>query len=175
MGIDWSPFKEACDGAQHPHSFRSQGEAPGSSRDVQLYLLSPNMIPPQLPTARLPSCPTAQIASMTWVKGTFLASEDWSLQFPLMMTQSSHPPTPSSSLSCLLFPSIVIYGRRPEQIGRRQGHERASHPTFPTMSSLSFGSGESPMTQSLGDSGLLTPTPNTSSNSEAQGLGPCTK
>lgn len=114
------PFKEACEGAQHPHRFRSQGEAPGPSRDVQPYLLSPNIIPPQLHTARLPSRPTVQIASMTWVKGTFLASEDWSLQFPLMMTQSSHPPTPSSSLSCLLSPSIVIYGRRPEQIGRKE-------------------------------------------------------
>lgn len=114
VGIDWSPFKEVCEGIQHPHSFRSQGEALGRSRGVQLYLLCQDVIPPQLPTARLPSCPTVQIASMTWVKGTFLASEDWSLQFPLMMTQSSHPPTASSSLSCLLSPSIVVYGRRPE-------------------------------------------------------------
>lgn len=112
--IDWSPFKEACEGAQHPHSFRSQGEAPSPSRGVQLYLLNQNVIPPQLLTARLPSCSTVQIASMTWVKGTFLASEDWSLQFPLIMTQSSYPPAASSALSCLLSPSIVVYGRRPE-------------------------------------------------------------
>lgn len=68
----------------------------------------PQCLPhPSPPQARPPLISGVLMASRIGGEGASLESEDWSLQPPLVMMESSLPLASSSLLSCLVSPFIV--------------------------------------------------------------------
>lgn len=95
---------------------------------------------PSSPLARPPLISGVLMASRMGGEGASLESEDWSLQTPLVMMESSLPLASSSLLSCLVSPFIVSCRRaRMGRVAGKQGHKGAAQPNPPTNSSRSSG------------------------------------
>lgn len=87
---------------------------------------------PSSPLAQPPLISGVLIASRMGGEGASLESEDWSLQPPLVMMESSLPLASSSLLSCLVSPFIVSCRRGQNGWGRRDARAQggSTPPTF---------------------------------------------
>lgn len=132
-------FPGRCGGAcQRPEPLPTTCLEPARRLMSQLQGLSH----PSSPLARPPLISGVLIASRMGGEGASLESEDWSLQPPLVMMESSLPLASSSLLSCLVSPFIVSCRRaRIGRVAGKQGHKGAAHPKPPTSGSTSSGQG----------------------------------